>query len=290
MKSDRAQSHGYGSANDLPSIVEMRQMLTGAKLLTRIVGRQHRQSFLDIEAQIEEITAQVDAFYALLGDRYWVYPDYLPGDELRRLVTLPPGEAERRLIDLHKHDDLLTRIVLRMNGHPATRARMAQIKRAAENFAAERYMECVLLLLTVMDGFVADVDPATGRGLHTRDADEMVAWDSIVEHHQGLAHAHTVFTKTSRRTTDEPLANLQRHGIVHGRQLNYDNDVVATMAWNQLLALLDWARSLELKNRPAEPKPSWRELATKLKQGAANKQALAAWSVADCSRRARLRR
>jgi hypothetical protein len=278
MNNRGAKSHGYGSANDLPSVIEMRQMLAGAKLLTQLVGRQHRESFLFIEAQVEEITAQVDAFYALLGDRHWVYPDYLPAGDLRNLVALPPDQAERALIDLHKQDGLLSRVLLRMQGHPAARARMAQINRAAENYTAGRYMECVLLLLTVMDGFVADVDPSTGRGLHARDVDEMVAWDSIVGHHKGLAHAHTVFTKTSRRTTNEPLVDLQRHGIVHGRQLNYDNDVVATKAWNQLLALRDWAKSLELEKQPAEPKPSWREMAAKLKRNAANKKALAEWS------------
>lgn len=277
MKGEWPQTHGYGSANDLPSVVEMRQILAAAKLLTRFVGRKQRQSFLDIEAQLKETTGQVDAFYAVLGDKYWVYPDYLPTADRRRLVALPPDEAERALIDLHKQDELLKRMVLRMHGHPATRARIVHIKRAADNYSAGRYMECVLLLLTVMDGFVADVDPSTGRGLHTREADEMVAWDSIVGHHKGLAHAHTMFTKTSRRTTDGPLVDLQRHGIIHGRQLSYDNDVVATKAWNQVLALLDWAKSLELKNRPVEPKPSWRELGVQLQQNAANKAALAAW-------------
>jgi hypothetical protein len=62
----------------------------------------------------------------------------------------------------------------------------------------------VLLLLSVMDGFVNDVDASRRRGLHARGPDEMVAWDSVVGHHLGLTHAHAGFTKTFKRTsTDE---------------------------------------------------------------------------------------
>jgi hypothetical protein len=57
----------------------------------------------------------------------------------------------------------------------------------------------VLTLLSVMDGFVNDVDHGERRGLHARDADEMGAWDSVVGHHMGLTHAHLSFTKPFRR-------------------------------------------------------------------------------------------
>lgn len=278
MNTRRAPVDGYGSADDLPTVVELRQQIAGAKLLTTFIVRKHRQQVVGIELQLSEITDRVNAFYALLGDRHWVYPDYLSSAELDPILSQPVDDAERSLIDVHKSPEIIRRIDLRLHGHSALRSRLKIIRRAANNYVAERHMECVLLLLTVMDGFVADVDQAHGRGLHTRESGEMVAWDSVVGHHKGLAHAHTIFKKTSRRTSDDPLFDLQRHGIIHGRQLNYDNDVTATKAWNQLLALRDWATSLELASQPLAPKPSWPQMARQLQENAANEKALAAWT------------
>lgn len=277
MTQRRTPNLGYGSADDLPTIVELRQQIAGARLLTMFIGRNHRQQFIDIERQIDEMTRRVDAFYDLLGDRYWVYPDYLPSDELDQLATLSVDDAEKALIELHKSLDTLQRIDLRLRGHAALRCRLHIIRRAADNYSAGRYMECVHLLLSVMDGFVADVDEARHRGLHARDSVDMVAWDSVVGHHKGLAHAHTIFRKGTNRTTDGQLVNLQRHGIVHGRQLDFDNDIVATKAWNQLLALRDWAKSLELAARPPEPNPTMRDVFGTIQRNAANKQSLAQW-------------
>lgn len=45
-------------------------------------------------------------------------------------------------------------------------------------------------------------------------------------------------------------------GIVHGTYLNYDNDVVASKAWNLLFAVADWAEAREKESKAAEPKPT----------------------------------
>jgi hypothetical protein len=78
---------------------------------------------------------------------------------------------------------------------------------------------------------VNDVETADRRGLHAREAGEMVAWDSLVGHHMGLAHAHQTFTKTFRRISTEEVRELYRNGIVHGTLVNYDNDFVSAKAW-----------------------------------------------------------
>ena len=128
---------------------------------------------------------------------------------------------------------------------------MPLVEHAREDYFNGRYYSVVLVLFSVMDGFVNDVDTSQRRGLHARDPSEMSAWDSVVGHHLGLSHAHAEFTKSTFKTSDEPVVELHRNGIVHGTLVNYDNVVVATKAWNRLFAVADWARSLAKEK--AEP-------------------------------------
>ena len=121
-----------------------------------------------------------------------------------------------------------------------------------------------------------DVDLAR-RGLHTRDADEMVVWDGVAGHHLGLGHAHVSFTKGFRKTSDVECTELHRHGILHGMILNYDNIVVATKAWNRLFAVADWATSRDKQAIPVEPRPTWGQLLKQLACTAAARKALDEW-------------
>ena len=122
-----------------------------------------------------------------------------------------------------------------------------------------------------------DVDRGERRGLHARDADEMGAWDSVVGHHMGLTHAHLSFTKPFRKTSNEPVTELYRHGIVHGMLTNFDNDIVAAKAWNRLFAVCDWATSRQKQKDGPKPRPSWREIAGQFRENAEAKKALSRW-------------
>jgi hypothetical protein len=93
----------------------------------------------------------------------------------------------------------------------------------------------------------------------------------------GLTNAHSTFTKGTYKTSSEPLNELQRHGIIHGTLLNYDNVVVATKAWNRLFAVADWATSIEKKNTPPKPEPTWREVFQQINKNQQAKKALDEW-------------
>lgn len=113
--------------------------------------------------------------------------------------------------------------------------------------------------MTVMDGFVNDFETSTRRGLHAREPDEMVAWDSVVGHHKGLTAVMPVFLRPFKRRNDEEVFEVHRHGIVHGTVVNYNNQVVATKAWNLLAAVADWATAKRKAAEPLAPKPTWRQ-------------------------------
>ena len=273
---ERSAPEPYASVLDLPSVAEMLQQIKGAKLLTRVFARHLRSDIAKIEASIRDVAGVVDGFYALLGDRHWIFHDHLSVDRVREVLGLDEDEAERSLIEIYKEPETLERLIRMLTRFAEMRIRMDLIHRARVDFLEGRYYASVLALLAVMDGFVNAFD-AERRGLHTRTSDEMTAWDSVVGHHRGLSSAHRTFTKSFSRTSDEPVSELYRNGIMHGILVNFDNDIVASKAWNRLFAIADWATSRQRGLVPEEPKPTLRALARQIRENDEAKKALASW-------------
>jgi hypothetical protein len=167
----------YGSALDLPSMAKLLAQIKAMKIITRFVLRKKRQSMVDLEREVRNLAAMVDGFYELLGSRNWVFHDELNVAVIERLLGLPADEAERALIDSYKDPQALRFMVRRLGRFPELQVRMELIDRAEADLHEGRYYATVLTLLSVMDGFVNDLERGERRGLHAREAEEMVAWD-----------------------------------------------------------------------------------------------------------------
>jgi hypothetical protein len=272
----------YGSAADIPSIADMLQKIEGGKLLTRFIARGQRAKLVELERQVRQHVAVIDRFYAVLGPRNWIVHDELPMPLLEAIGGMAADDGERQLIGYYQDPENLQRLTRRLS-HPELRVRSPLIECAKTEFLSGRYNACVLLLLTVMDGFVNDVDASRRRGLHARDPDEMVAWDSVVGHHLGLTHAHASFTKTFRKTSTDEVRELHRHGIVHGMLVNYDNEYVGAKAWNRLGAVRDWATSMRKAAGPPKPQPSFMETIRRIDHNRRTREALDAWAPIEVS-------
>ncbi|GGZ44389.1 hypothetical protein GCM10010365_76030 [Streptomyces poonensis] len=226
-----------------------------------------------IKQQMLRLQHQVDAFYDLLSEKNWILHDHLSLTVVEAILAEAHQDADRAeamLID-HYHDrDRLSFMIRLMRKLPAMRRRLALIDKAQEDYFAGRYYACVHVLLSVMDGFVNEVE-SVRRGLHAREAKDLHTWDSVVGHHRGLAHAHKTFAKGCSATQEEPVHELYRNGIVHGSILNYDNIIVATKAWNRLFAVADWASAREKEQQHSTAEPfSWSALAGQFKDAAAS--------------------
>ena len=235
-------------------------MLAGMKLLTRVVARDQRPGLIELEREMNALSDLVDRFYTVLGARHWLFTDHLPVSAIKALLSeASTGElAESGLVQIIADRVRGPYWQMGLLGHESLRARHANLERARRHYLDEQWDSCALGLITVMDGFVNDMEPATRRGLHARDPEEMVAWDSLVGHHKGLSAVMPVFLKSCKRRRDEEIFELHRHGIVHGTLVNYNNQVVATKAWNMLSAVVDWADAKKKAAALPEQKPTWR--------------------------------
>ena len=281
--SDGAQP--YGSAADLPSFREMKTMIKGAKVLTLFIGREQQSDFVKIDADMNEMAATVDRFYELIGSRHWVFTDMLPLSQIMDLTTEvdDPEDFEARFIEIMRDRLAGKNWQIGLYAFEGLRARMNQLRRAREHFLAAQYDSCTLQILSAMDGFVNDFQPDVRQGLHAREADEMVAWDSVVGHHLGLTNALKPFRKSFKKRHDNEVFEVYRNGIVHGTVVNFDNAVVATKAWNLLYAVIDWAKATE-KDAKAEPagvpslRESWESIKTTVTETSERKKHRDEWT------------
>ncbi|WP_320033793.1 hypothetical protein [Halarcobacter sp.] len=127
--------------------------------------------------------------------------------------------------------------------------RIEIIEIAKEDYLNERYYSCIPLLLSAIDGITNDIDHEFG--FFTKHAD-MIIEDSIVGHQTGLQVIQKIVNQARKTTSLEPITIPYRNGILHGRDVNYGNKIVAAKCWNILCALRDWAKDNNKKNFTVE--------------------------------------
>ena len=121
---------------------------------------------------------------------------------------------------------------------------------AYKDYSEERYYSCILLLLSIIDGFVADTKIAGNNGFFS-DNDDLYSWNSIAAHKSGLNELSKLLYKNRGKTNLEEITIPYRNGIIHGRDLNYNNKTNATKLWATLFALKDGI--IKIKNNGQHP-------------------------------------
>lgn len=117
--------------------------------------------------------------------------------------------------------------------------RLDLIQVSRKEYLKKNYVCCIPILLSVIDGIVNDIDKATG--FFSEQIDLLID-GSVVGDKQGLKVVKEVMYKGRPNTNKEKITIPYRNGILHGRDLNYGNKIVAAKCWSVLFALLEWAK------------------------------------------------
>lgn len=115
---------------------------------------------------------------------------------------------------------------------------------AKEAYLNENYISSIPLLLSVIDGITNDIDTQFG---FFNDKVNMIIEDTIVAHESGLQSIKNTVTQSRKQTTTDEIFIPYRNGILHGRDLNYANKVVAAKCWHILFCLYEWAQKNNTK-------------------------------------------
>ena len=242
-------------------------------------------SLQDVEklrTDIKALSTIPDDFNDLLSERGWIIYDHLNLDVAKKAVALAKSNdfegAEAHLVAYFNVDEIRRQLRL-LNAVTAFHSRMRLAHLAADDHAAGRFHASVPVVLALMDGLVSEISE-NQRGFFATDVD-LRAWDSISAHDKGLNAIARIFQKTRRKTTTEPISVPYRHGILHGRDLSYDNELVATKVWAALFAVRDWAVLAERDQLGAPaptPAPGIMETLRKWQEVQEQKKELAAWT------------
>tara|TARA_R110002051_G_scaffold261167_1_gene321070 strand:- start:204 stop:1670 length:1467 start_codon:yes stop_codon:yes gene_type:complete len=274
---DPPPSAGYPSAYDIPDFRKMRDDMAAMRLLLFLKPSLRRQ-FKEQKQNFEQIVNSVERFYVLLGDRHWVFHGSLNLERLKSSLKTGDSElVEQAVMAQYQDAEKMRFDVMRAQAVPELRPRAELLDLALRDYQDGRYYSVVLLLLSVMDGFVNDVGQQR-RGLHTREGAELVAWNSVTAHHRGLAATQRSFTKSFNKTSGEPVFELYRNGIIHGNLTNFDNLIVASKAWNRLFALIDWSQALVEAKKPEKATVTLSESLAKLADARGQQELMDAWT------------
>lgn len=129
--------------------------------------------------------------------------------------------------------------------------RIEMIEIAKCDYINERYYSCITILLLAIDGITNDIDHEFG---FFNKYENMILENSIVGHPTGLQTIKNIVTLPRKTTNLETLTIPYRNGILHGRDINFGNKIVAAKCWNILFALKNWAIDNNIKNFTIENK------------------------------------
>lgn len=207
-----------------------------------------------------------DEFNDLFSEHGWVAYGSLNINIIKKSIMLYQINgvecAENFLADTYD-DECLKWKILRFNGHSLFKKRIRLIELAKEDYLAERYHACIPLLLSLLDGIVNDVSSHVG---FFAEAVDLTAWDCIAGHESGLQRLTSILQVGRNKTNEEPISLPYRNGILHGRELQFDNKIVAAKCWSTLFAVHDWANSLNKKEESIEEAKSLKVLLEKTLQ------------------------
>jgi len=224
-----------------------------------------------------------DQFNELFSQHGWIAYESMNADVMRAAIELHDSEhllaAEEFLTDSYDQKTLEFGIV-RFNGNLHFRKRIRLAELAQEDYLCGRYHACVPLLLSLLDGLVNDVSKHVGFFAENVD---LTAWDCIAAHETGLQTLAAVLSKGRNKTNEDTIDVPYRNGILHGRELAFDNKLVAAKCWAALFAARDWAVSIEdgKKEPQQSEKISWKQLLNEISETNRMNKAVDEWQPRD---------
>ena len=245
---------------DIPSHKKMLRMVSGMKLILFILkaaktlgikseNTEEMISQFSLVMQQSKIIFLPDKFNEHFSKAGWIAHELMNAELMEQAISLAENDqfdqAEELLADYYKKENLEW-LLLCLSGLEAFRKREELVKLAQEDYLASRFHACIPLLLAVIDGMVNDI-AQTQTGFFT-NVTNLTAWDSIAAHSTGLQKLSQLFNSPRKKTSTEKITIPYRNGILHGRDINFANKLVAAKCWAALFAIRDWALAVKSEN------------------------------------------
>lgn len=219
---------------------EMKNIGCLLRFMPWLLDKEKKQEFKRMKKELEELRNIPDKFNSFYLERGWVYFERMNFNLVRKCIefgeTREIEKGEQELINYFKGDiRYLTYPLWNITGF---RERYNLFQHAYKDYIEGRYHACVPVFLMIIDGVVNQV-LKKNNGLFAQDVD-LVLHDSAVGHKNGLSSLIKLMSKGRKKTTIKPINIPYRNGILHGMDISYDNELVATKALTTLFAVAEW--------------------------------------------------
>lgn len=276
---------------DNPTCAELLKNAQGVDALSKVVGffeklgiknkkiSEALKQVPNLVSKTQELVGMPDRFNERFSKIGWIAYESLNFELMSKAVNLADEgkfEEANELIVEHYNEDTLKWGLTSMKGLEEYRIRDHLAQKAKEDYLKGRYHACVPVVLIIIDGIVNDLEQ---KGFFAEGTD-LTAWDSIAAHSTGLQELSRLFNCSRKKTTTEKITVPYRHGILHGRDLGFDNKIVAAKTWATLFAIRDWALAAKQgKKNPKErePEPGFVEVLKSYAKIQEQKKKLEAW-------------
>lgn len=221
------------------------------KLFPKLENAFAELSEIKKQAEILRIPDRFNECFASLG---WIAYESMNLEVMKKAISVYESlgfQAAEDFLAESYDEECLKWGILRFNGNREFRRRIRLAELAKADYLAGRYHACIPLLLSMLDGLVNDVSKHVGFFAESAD---MTAWDCIAAHESGLQFLSSLMTKGRNKTNEDPISIPYRHGILHGRELAFDNKTVAAKCWATLFAARDWAVAVSEGKKSPKPK------------------------------------
>lgn len=210
----------------------------------------------EFKKKLKTLSKAPDLFNSFYAEKGWIAHESMNANLMDECIKLAKEnkieDGENTLIEYFKTEDLQW-LIAGLKHIDAFKIRYNLLLKIYEDYKNERYYSCVPLLLMVIDGATDDIKK-DNKGFFAEGAD-LTAWNSIAGHESGLKFVAQIFNKSRKKTTNEKITLPYRNGILHGKDLGYDNVIVASKLWSTLFAIGAWAKIIkEGKHIAPEPK------------------------------------
>ena len=252
--------------SDNPSYSKLRTDVNGFSMLGRIIKifsffgpknselKETLSKLSELSKQTEHFLQLPDKFNNYFSKSGWIAHESMNTPIMEKAIELANKnnleQAENELADYFTSPQI-DWLLNRFKTSPELVLRYKLIKLAYQDTLEKRYYSAVPLLLIIIDGIVNDISKSKGFFTDTTD---LTAWDSIAAHSSGLTSIRDIFNTTRKKTNYDEIFLPFRNGILHGRDLKYDNKYVVGKCWCTLFAIFDWKQALQKqKDNPPIP-------------------------------------
>lgn len=200
----------------------------------------------EFKEKLKMLSEAPDLFNSFYAEKGWIAHENMNNDLMDECIKLAKANnisgGENKLIEYFQSEDLKW-LIAGLKHLDAFKIRYSLLLKTYEDYKSERYYSCVPLLLMIIDGATDDIKKEN-KGFFAEGAD-LTAWDSIAGHESGLKFIAQIFNRSRKKTTTEKITLPYRNGILHGKDLGYDNVIVASKLWSTLFAIGAWARIIK---------------------------------------------